>query len=194
MKQLLMAFNKISAAVLGLAVGSATVAVAQGYGRSTSPTFEPKALARGAPDAPITPFRAFGNANYGTGGVALRNRGAGSISVSGVTGAVQAAELYWGVIEPNSASNSIIITRRFPIPLPGPGIVLTGTVVGTGAQPCWIGNTIVVYRAALPLWLVAPGNGEYAVSLLPGAAGSTDGAIRGSNPRYSPFGREPRSS
>jgi len=73
-KQLLMAFNKISAAVLGLAVGSATVAVAQGYGRSTSPTFEPKALARGAPDAPITPFMIWSNANAGTGGVALRNR------------------------------------------------------------------------------------------------------------------------
>ena len=173
MKQLLMAFNKISAAVLALAVGSATVAVAQEDGKRTSPKFEPKALARGAPDAPITPFMTWGNANYGTGGVALRNRGAGSISVSGVTGAVQAAFIYWAVIDPNSASASIIINRRFPIP--GPGIVLTGTVVGIGAQPCWIGNNIVVYRAALPLWLVAPGNGEYAVSLLPGAGGRTDG-------------------
>jgi len=184
-KQLLMAFNKISAAVLALAVGSATVAVAQEYGRSTSPTFEPKALARGAPDAPITPFMIWSNANAGTGGVALRNRGAGSISVSGVTGAVQAAFIYWAVIDPNSASASIIINRRFPIP--GPGIVLTGTVVATGAQPCWTGSTIVVYRAAIPLFIVAPGNGEYAVSLLPGAGGSTGGGDPWASPLITPL-------
>ena len=167
---------RISAWVLAFAVGSATVAFAQEYGTRKSPTHQPTAaIARSAADAAIPPFRAFGNANYGTGGVALRNRGAGSISVSGVTGAVQAAYLYWAVIDPNSASASIFINRRFPLPLTGPGIVLTGTVVGTGAQPCWIGNNIVIYRAAIPLYIVSPGNGEYAVSLLPGAAGSTDG-------------------
>jgi hypothetical protein len=176
----------ISASVLAFAVG-ATVAFAQEYGKREAPPFEPKALARGAPDAPIPPFRAFGNANYGTGGVALRNRGAGSISVSGVTGAVQAAYLYWAVIDPNSASASIFINRRFPIPLTGPGIVLTGTVVSTGPQPCWAGNTIVVYRAEIPLSLVSPGNGEYEVTLLPGAAGSTAGGDPWASPVILPL-------
>ena len=65
--------------------------------------------------------------------------------------------------------------------------MLTGTVVATGAQPCWTGSTIVVYRAAIPLFIVAPGNGEYAVSLLPGAGGSTGGGDPWASPLITPL-------
>ena len=70
--------------------------------------------------------------------------------------------------------------------------MLTGTVVSTGPNPCWfIGDEssipIVVYRAAIPVFIVAPGNGEYAVSLLPGAGGSTGGGDPWASPLITPL-------
>jgi len=199
MKKLLMAFNKentsktkrglslmlgsvksaslgISASVLAFAVAGNTVAFAQS-GTSASPTFDAKAMAHSlsAVDAALpAPAMVWTRANYGTGGVALRNRGAGSIGVSGVTGAVQAAFIYWAVIGANAASGSIIVQRRFPTPVAS--VTLTGTVVGVGPNPCWVAATtpITVYRAAIPL-SIATGNGDYEVRLLPGAGGSTAG-------------------
>jgi hypothetical protein len=114
------------------------------------------------------------NANYGTGGVALRNRGAGNIGVSGVVGPVKAAFIYWAVIEPNNDAGFIHVQRLFPTPISS-DVLLTGTVVGVGRQPCWIGSIITVYRAAIPLD-IANGNGSYQVTLLVGASGNRDGS------------------
>jgi hypothetical protein len=126
------------------------------------------------PLAPLPPPPiSFTNANYGTGGVALRNRGAGNIGVSGVVGAVKAAFIYWAVIEPNGDANRIHVQRLFPTPVSA-DVTLTGTVVGVGPQPCWIGSTITVFRAAIPL-TIATGNGSYQVTLLAGAGGSRAG-------------------
>ena len=52
---------------------------------------------------------------------------------------------------------------------------LTGTLVGSGPQPCWIGTTIYVYRARLPIALGVT-NGSYQVTTLPFAGGDVSGA------------------
>ena len=129
----------------------------------------------------IPPFRVFKNASYGTGGVALRNRGAGGISISGVVAPVQAAYVYWAVIQPNKAASVITVKRLFP-GVAGP-VNLPGVVVGGGPVPCpWPGGQIIVFRAQIPLG-IAIGNGLYEVSLLAGAAG----AVNGSDPWTTPI-------
>jgi hypothetical protein len=122
--------------------------------------------------AAATEFR---NAAYGTGGVALRNRATGSIGISGVTGPVQGAYLYWAVITqgaPAVSATKVTLAREFPAP--AASAVITGTAIGTGAQPCWAGDRITVFRGKVPNTL-ANGNGLYRVSLSAGAAGSTAG-------------------
>jgi hypothetical protein len=115
---------------------------------------------------------------FGSGGVGLRNRGAGSIAVSGVLPPVQAAYIYWAVITsgPASAANQTIKLQRLS-PTPASTVAtITGTNVGTGPSPCWAAttDTITVFRGVVPT-TVATGNGVYQVTLLKGASGSTAG-------------------
>jgi hypothetical protein len=130
---------------------------------------------------PFKPTVVEGKASYETGGVALRNRGAGNISISGLVGSPRVSLLYWAVISagaPPAAARSIEIQRLYPAPASGV-VNLTGTVFGTGPAPCWgpEGSIITVFRAVVPIATVtAPGNGSYQVTLLPGAAGKVDGS------------------
>jgi hypothetical protein len=113
---------------------------------------------------------------FGSGGVGLRNRGAGSLAVSGVLPPVQAAYIYWAVITNGAASaanKTIMLQRLSPTPV-STVTRITGTNVGTGPSPCWPGNTITVFRGTVPT-TVATGNGVYQVTLLKGASGSTAG-------------------
>jgi hypothetical protein len=114
---------------------------------------------------------------FGSGGVGLRNRGAGSIAISGVVAPVQAAYIYWAVITKGAATaanKAIMLQRLFPTPVSAV-TTITGTNVGSGTSPCWPqGNTITVFRGTVPT-TVATGNGVYEVTLLKGASGSTTG-------------------
>jgi hypothetical protein len=143
-----------------------------------SAAFKPQAVALGViPPSFVSPA-----SGYGTGGVALRNRGAGSLEISGVVvpgGTVpKAAFIYWAVLTPGAAppvTASIKVQRRFPTV--SPVVVLKGAIVGVGPSPCWPAvTTITVYKAAVPIPLVATGNGLYEIKPLPGAAGSIDGS------------------
>lgn len=137
-----------------------------------------------APSAAVAPALALGSiasanrfaaASYGVGGVGLRNRAEGGIEVSGVTGPTKAAYLYWAVITqgaPTAPVKSVRLSRLFPAPTPA--TVITGTAIGTGAQPCWVGDRITVYKGVVPSAL-ANGNGLYRVQLNAGASGSTAG-------------------
>lgn len=140
-----------------------------------------------APAAPVNLGRIsatlrVNSASLGTGAVGLRNRGDGGIEVSGVTGAIKRALIYWAVITqgaPNSAVNRVDIKRG------GTGATFTtvvGTVVGTGGTPCWDGDRITVYRGNIPL-SIASGNGLYIIRLKPGANGSTAGGTPWATPR-----------
>jgi hypothetical protein len=113
---------------------------------------------------------------FGSGGVGLRNRGAGSIAISGVVTPVRAAYIYWAVITKGAvtAANESIMLQRLS-PTVGAVTTIAGTNVGSGASPCWPqGTTITVFRGTVPT-TVATGNGVYQVTLLKGASGSTTG-------------------
>lgn len=124
----------------------------------------------------VSPAITIGSAGYGTGGVGLRNRASGTLAVSGVVPPTKAAYLYWGVITqgPPTAANGAVAIQRISFP-GSPDDIVTGAVVGTGPQPCWIGDRITIYRAAVPL-NVANGNGEFRVKLKSGASGLINGA------------------
>ncbi len=116
-------------------------------------------------------------AQYGSGGVGLRNRNAGAISVSGVLTPTKAAYIYWAVITTGAATapnKTIKLQRLSPTPVSAVATI-TGTLLATGATPCWAGNTISVFRGIVPL-TVATGNGLYQVTLLAGASGVISGA------------------
>jgi hypothetical protein len=127
----------------------------------------------GAVTSAITPS---GGAQFASGGVGLRNRGTGAIGISGVLTPVKAAFIYWALITSGPApiaDQSIMVQRLSPGPASAV-IIVAGTNVGTGRQPCWAGDTITVFRGSVPT-SVATGNGLYKVTLLSGASGSTSG-------------------
>lgn len=159
-----------AAAQDGKAWGTPSAIAGSGFDR-------PSSVAAGR----ITASIRINNASLATGAVGLRNRGEGGINVSGVTGAMKRALIYWAVITdgpPTSAVNRIDIKRG------GVGSIFTtvlGSVVGTGASPCWGGQT-TVYRGVIPL-TVATGNALYVVRLKPGANGSIAGGSPWASPR-----------
>jgi hypothetical protein len=129
--------------------------------------------------APLQGRIVYQSAQYGTGGVGLRNRSTGAIGVSGVLTPVKAAYIYWAVITNGAvkAADKTIKLQRLS-PTPASAVVsVAGTLIGSGATPCWTPGTttISVFRGAVPL-TVANGNGLYQVTLLPGAGGTTAGA------------------
>jgi len=128
-----------------------------------------------APTSALSPADTYKNAQYSSGGIGLRNLGTGTLHISGVVTPVKAAFLYWAVITNNaatSADKSVKLTQTFPA---GKSETVTGTLIGTGASPCWPGNTISVFKAAVPVGDVS-GNGSYQVAFTgSGASGSTKG-------------------
>lgn len=124
----------------------------------------------------IPAVHVYTNAGYGTGGVGLRNRLGGAINVSAVVKPVKAAFLYWAVITNGAApaaAKTPKIARRHPLPVSA-AVTLNGAVVGTGASPCWGGNTITVLKASVPT-SVANGAGVYELVFPAGASGSNGG-------------------
>jgi hypothetical protein len=57
---------------------------------------------------------------------------------------------------------------------PNPGAIISGVQVGTGTDPCWFGGSNFVYKGDVTPFVT--GNGDYRVTLLKGAASSTDDA------------------
>jgi hypothetical protein len=107
---------------------------------------------------------------YVAAGVGLRNRGAGTIALSGIpAGAtVHSAYLFWSVLggaaEPANFKNG-----RFK------GSAITGLRVGSGGSPCWNSVTTgYAYRANVTS--LVTGNGNYALS------GFASGVATGADP------------
>lgn len=123
----------------------------------------------------VSPANVYTKSSYGSGAVGLRNRLVGGIEVSAVVGPIKAAYLYWAVITSGAApaaARTPTLARRFPGS--SPAAKLTGVAVGTGGSPCWSGNTITVFKAAVPLG-VATAAGLYEVRFPTGASGSANG-------------------
>ncbi len=144
------------------------------WGTSEAPTAQDAVFETAL--APITAHATYTGAQFGSGGVGLRNRGTGGISISGVSTPIKAAYLYWAVITAGAATTpdtEMKIQRLSPTPVSAV-TTIKGTLVGTGTSPCWTGNTISVFRGGVPTTL-ATGNGFYQVTILAGAGGSTAG-------------------
>jgi hypothetical protein len=127
---------------------------------------------------PVNPFLVVSSAQYGSGGVALRNRGTGAIHVSGVIAPVKVAYIYWSVLINAAgvipAMTTVTLQRLFPPPAAAP-VVLNGVLLKVGADPCWGSAGAAVFRAPVPI-AVASGNGLYQITLNAGASGLTNGA------------------
>ena len=121
-----------------------------------SPSEPPRSLV-------VHPFRTYANANYATGGVALRNRSEGVIHVSGATGALQDAWLYFAYLyrSPPPSTVRVALTRQFPLPVTA--LTLRAKLIATSADPCWASQGGAIYRAQVPVSL-ANGNGEYKIA------------------------------
>jgi hypothetical protein len=93
--------------------------------------------------------------------------------VSGVTGPIKRALLYWAVITQGAptvtASNVYLRKGSF-----GSVTNIPGAAIATGQSPCWLGDRITVYRANVPT-TIANGNGLYSIVLRPGANATTNG-------------------
>lgn len=117
------------------------------------------------------------NADYATGGAALRNQVQRSIILSGAPNTTPLdAYIYWSVLGPvNTADGSVTIQRLWPNPTTPPYIVtLTGDLLAIGPDPCWGSTGNYVYRAHPPVSVVT-GNGNYLVKFATAASGLTDG-------------------
>lgn len=125
----------------------------------------PSGAPSGAAPTTYTSFQVKGG--YVAAGVGLRNRGSGTIKLSGIpSGAkVKAAYLYWSVLGPASEPGSF--KKGFFA-----GTSVTGTKVGSGASPCWGGTTTgYAYRASVTSKV--KGNGSFKLKGF--ASGVTDG-------------------
>ena len=82
-----------------------------------------------------------GHYGYVTAGIGVRNTGRGTISLVLPRGtSLTAAYLYWIILDnttPNSNNNKIVIN----------GILVTGTLIGSGPSPCWTPPKGYTYRA-----------------------------------------------
>ena len=86
----------------------------------------------------ISPSVVFRGAQFGSSGVGLRNRAGGAINISGVNTPVKGAYLYWAVLTNGAAPPSTkVINIQRTAPTMGTSVAVTGTVIGTGAAPCW---------------------------------------------------------
>ena len=127
----------------------------------------------------VNPSLHFVDAGHVANGVGLRNRRTGTITLDAIPpdATILAAYLYWGwngLSSPVSGQHNKMGLKRLILGSPG-STVVTGTLVGSGDDPCWIsGSSNFVYRAEVTSFVL--GNGDYQVLLRPGATGSTNGA------------------
>jgi hypothetical protein len=109
-----------------------------------------------------------GGLNHVAAGTSTRNRGSGVIRLRGVCPGARAvrALLYWGhIIDGNAIP--LTSTARFD------GTLVTGTLIGSSAPPCWPGTFFVAYRASVIALIPPQINGDYEVNCLPSSL--TDG-------------------
>lgn len=105
---------------------------------------------------------------YVAAGVAMRNLGAGKITIKGIPrgATIEAAFLYWGMI--NSIANDAMATGLFN------GNAIKGTNYSIGGDPCWYVGSMFAYRADVTEFIT--GNGTYNLS------GFASGIITGGSP------------
>ena len=123
---------------------------------STAVGFLTFALSAGSAAAdPITFFTTVSNTDYVTAVVGLRDVGAGSLQVSGVSGSVTKAYLFWHG-PTNSADSSANANVTFA------GSSISGTSIGFAHDNFWMMDNSQAYRADVTS--LVTGNGTYSLS------------------------------
>jgi photosystem II stability/assembly factor-like uncharacterized protein len=103
-------------------------------------------------------FQTFRNTDYAVAGVGgLRNVGSGAITLSGVSGAIQNAYLYW-----NGPTNSSDPNVNASVVVNGTTIV--GSNIGFSDDNCWGFANSQTYRADVTTIVSSTGNGVYTLS------------------------------
>lgn len=154
------------AASAALGLGAASVASAQSLIPGSTNPGGPLVDA-GTLNNPIY----YSGAQYATGGVSLRNKRVGAINISGVTGTVKKAYLYWAYLYPAGATPAAYQLLgnfcRWSGGSSGVSIAcfgsLQGSRIATGADTCWGGGGIAIYRADVTG--LANANGTYQITL-----------------------------
>jgi hypothetical protein len=122
----------------------------------------------------VGPSQTFSNADYSSGGVALRNRSEGVMQISGVTGTVQGATLYFAYLFVKTPPNALRIRLKRLSPSPIANLNVKALLIGTSSDPCWGSSGGAVYSASVPTSF-ATGNGEYQVFVPASVLGATTG-------------------
>lgn len=125
----------------------------------------------------IEPSATYTGAAHVANGASLRNSGSATIRLRGMPSdaKVIAAWLYWdftSLAAPTYAQSNVIFSKEEHFI--NPFVKLYGTAIGSGGDPCWFGGSNFAFRADISRWVY--GNGDYIVTLLPGASSSTDGS------------------
>lgn len=125
----------------------------------------------------IAPSVIVPNAKHVANGASLRNLDGATIRLNGMPpdATVVEAFLYWdfnGIANFTPGVHDHVLLNGIPV---------TGTLVGSGADPCWVpGTRNFAFRANVgpgsPTTMVVFGPGEFRVDLVAGATGQTDGA------------------
>ena len=118
---------------------------------------DPISQVSAAPQAALVPFQTVANTDYAPFGLGGMDSGSGSITVTGISGTVTAAYLYWHYVDgssPSPPTSSVIFA----------GTSLPGTLVGTSGPACW-GGTSHTFRTNVTAQVT--GNGTYTISGLP---------------------------
>jgi hypothetical protein len=135
------------------------------------------------------------SAAVATGGVGLRNKKGGIINISGLTGGVKAAYLYWAYIVDATSTPAMTQSTSFcsiSTTSAGIGNICIGTVTGTriavGRDPCWLSSPgkIVVYRADVKntVGTTTSGNGSFSIGLP--SSNYTNSSSNGRSPWVTP--------
>ena len=118
----------------------------------------------------IAPFRTFFETDLVAAAVGgMRNVGSGEITLSGVSGTIRAAYLYWhgptNSTDPNA--NAVVSVN---------GSRVTGKNIGFSGDNCWKYQNSQAYRADVTSLVAGTGNGKYALTGFGSGQVNTNGA------------------
>jgi hypothetical protein len=129
------------------------------------------------PTFTVEPFTVYTGVAHVANGASLRDSGSATIRLRGMPSdaKVIAAWLYWdftSLTSPSYLQRDVIFSKVTHYV--NPFVKLYGTQIGTGGDPCWYGGSNFAFRADISKLI--SGNGDYMVTLLPGASSSTNGS------------------
>ena len=103
---------------------------------------------------PVAHARTESNVDWVSAGISGVGGGSGTINVTGVTGSVSKAYLYWHGINTGGSYDNADITID--------GNLISGTSIGTASTNCWGNGNSVAYRADVTSFVTADGDYDLA--------------------------------